>query len=149
MVRTGLLVVSSALLLCACLGNRWYGTFAGKVTLRSNVHRDASYAHDPSSAFVPKDQPSDDVLLEREGRAAFLTFRGCRLRLDLQDATHAVVSEGQTCELFIEGYQTRMKMKGSAAFEPNDMFSAEVSGSPTEPGVTGEYLWKFQGSRKP
>lgn len=146
MGKTGLLVVGLALLAGACLGNRWYGGFAGTSTVKTTVNRSASYAHDNPPAAGDK---TDDVSLEREGKAAFLTFRGCRLRMDLKDATHAVISEGQTCALVVDGYNTRMKMKGSAAFEENDTFSAEVSGVPTEAGVTGEYVWKFQGSRKP
>ncbi len=148
MVKTGLLVLVFALLLCACLGNRWYGAFAGTSTVKSNVNRSASYAREDPVAPTPGDK-NDDVSLERESKAAFLTFRGCRLRMDLKDATHATVSEGQTCALVVDGYNTRMKMKGSAAFEENDTFSAEVSGVPTEAGITGEYVWKFQGSRKP
>jgi hypothetical protein len=132
------------LLLCGCLGNRWYGAFAGTSTVKANVNRSASYAHSDSP-----EAKNDDVSLEREGKAAFLTFRGCRLRMDLQDATHATVSDGQACALVVDGYHTRMKMKGSAAFEANDTFSAKVSGVPTEAGITGEYVWKFQGARKP
>jgi hypothetical protein len=133
---------------CACNANRWYGSFAGKTSENSTVSRNAGAL--PEAAHAPAAQSdADDVKLEREAKVAFLTFRKCRLRMDLLDATHARVSEGQTCTLVVDGLNTRFAMKGTATFATDDTFSAELSGSPTEKGLTGEYVWKFEGSRKP
>jgi hypothetical protein len=148
MTKVGSLAIIAALVLCACQGNRWYGSFVGKVSENSSVRHAAGPSADAAHGSSPQTD-GDEVSLEREGKVAFLTFRKCRLRMELVDATHARVSEGQTCALVVSGYNTRMSMKGTATFEEGDMFSAELTGKPTEPGVTGEYVWRFQGSRKP
>ena len=148
MTKTATILIVLALTASGCKGNRWYGTVSGKATVNSNVQRPASAVRETSHASTSGQNDSDDVLLEREGAAAFLTFRKCRLRMDLDDATRAHVSEGQTCTIVIDGESSRMKMKGTASFDSADTFSAEITGTPTEAGVSGEYAWKFSGARK-
>jgi hypothetical protein len=133
--------------LCACKANRWYGHFEGNASETANIQRADGAA--PKSAHAPRPPVDPDVLLERESKVAFLTFRKCRLRLELKDATNAVVSDGQTCQLPVDGENVRLAMKGGAAVKTANTVSAEISGTPTEAGITGQYSWKFEGIRKP
>lgn len=149
MKKTVCLIVILTLWFCGCKANRWYGTFSGRVNENSTVRRAQRSMSDGAPSQPVAQITEEEPLLEREGKVSFLTFRKCRLRMELDDATHAHVSEGQTCTITASGETMRMAMKGTAVFDTSDTFTAEITGTPTEAGVEGEFVWKFTGTRKP
>ena len=142
--RLGLVVI--ALATGACQANHWQGASTGSPTEIPRANRQVGVTGGPASSDAQ--DKSDEPLIEPDGAATILTFRKCRVRLDPVDATHAKVAKGQTCSIVLDGYNTKLAIKGTATFESADTFYAEITGTPTEPGVEGEYVWKFQGTRK-
>jgi hypothetical protein len=136
----GLVVI--ALATGACQANRGQDASSEIPT----ASRRAGVTGSPASGNTQ--DKSDEPIIEPDGAATVLTFRKCRVRLDPVDATHAKVSAGQTCSIVLDGYNTKLAIKGTVTFESADTFYAEITGTPTEPGVEGEYVWKFQGTRK-
>ncbi|MEO6391582.1 MAG: hypothetical protein ABIP75_06995 [Pyrinomonadaceae bacterium] len=149
MTKTVCLIMILTLWFCGCKANRWYGSFTGKINERSTVRRSPRVVNETAHGQPFSQTAEDEPLLEREGKVSFLTFRKCRLRLELDDATHAHVSDGQTCTITASGETMQMAMKGTAVFESSDLFTAEITGTPTAAGVEGEFVWKFTGTRKP
>ena len=141
----GVGLVLIALAMGGCQGHRWRSVAAGSA-LGPPASGRLSGPSVPA-LITPQDQP-DEPLLIREGDAAVLTFHKCRVKMDLVDAKHAEVSNGQTCAMVVNGYNTKLAIKGTATYESADTFYAEITGTPTEAGVEGEYVWRFSGTRK-
>jgi hypothetical protein len=131
----------------SCKANKWYGTFEGTATESSQISRTQSsdeMQHFPAG----RSTTNIKIKLMREGSVAFVVINDdCKLRLTLNDASHARISEGQTCGVKINGYDGKVNMTGQAYFDADNKLMIQFTGTAAEPGTSGGYAFNFQGQR--
>lgn len=132
--------------LLSCQSNKWYGMFEGTSTESSQISR----LQNGEMQYFPggRSTTNDKVKLMREGNVAFVVIsENCKLRLTLDDATHARISEGQTCHIKINGYESKVNMIGQAYFDGDNKLRIQFTGTTAEPNTSGGYAYNFQGQR--
>jgi hypothetical protein len=136
------------ILLSSCQSNKWYGEFDGISTESSQINR--LQPNGETKYFSGgRSTTNDTVTLMREGKVAFVAIKGnCKLRMILDDATHARISEGQTCKVNINGYEGKVNMSGQAYFEGDGKLMIQFTGTAAEPNHNGGYAYNFTGTRR-
>lgn len=139
-------IVLCFVVFASCQSNKWYGKFEGTTTESSQISR-LQQNGETKYHTGGRSVNGATVSLMREGSIAFVTIDNCRLRMTLSDTTHANVSDGQTCQISINGYEGKVNIAGSAHFEGNGKLMIQLTGTAIEPNTSGGYAYNFQGAR--
>jgi hypothetical protein len=67
--------------------------------------------------------------------------------MTLTNATRASISDGQNCQININGFEGKVNMTGSAHFEKDGKLMIQLTGAAIEPNTGGGYAYNFQGER--
>lgn len=146
-MRFSVVVFILVFLFSSCQSNKWYGEFEGTSTESSQINRLQSNGE--TKYFTGgRSTTNDTVTLMREGKVAFVAIKGnCKLRMTLDDAIHARISDGQTCTVNINGYDGKVNMTGQAYFEGDGKLMIQFIGTAAEPNHSGGYAYNFAGTR--
>jgi hypothetical protein len=146
-MRFSIVVLIVVVVFASCQSNKWYGDFNGTSTESSQINR--LQPNGETKYFTGgRSTTNDTVTLMREGKIAFVAIQGnCKLRMTLNDATHAKISEGQTCQVNINGYEGKVNMTGQAYFEGDGKLMIQFTGTAAEPNHSGGYAYNFTGMR--
>lgn len=135
------------LLFSSCQTNgRWLGTFEGTATESSQINR---LQNGETKYFTGgRSHTNYRIRLTQENRIVFIAISDtCRLRLDMDDSTHARITQGQTCNISINGYEGKANMVGQVYFEGGGQLMIQIVGTAAEPNTGGGYAFDFQGKK--
>lgn len=135
------------LLFCSCQTNgRWLGTFEGTANESSQINR---LQNGEMKYFTGgRALTNHRIRLTQENRVIFISISdACKLRLDIDDATHARVSQGQSCRISINGYEGNANMAGQVYFEGGGQLMIQIVGTAAEPNTGGGYAFNYQGTK--
>lgn len=152
-----LLLVKSVIILSCCLlffscrqssTNRWQGNFEGTSTESSQVGNELRRVENGETKYFPggRSTSNDTINLTQENNITFVVINeNCKLRLFMDDRANAHISEGQTCQISMNGFEGKVNMTGRVFFEKDNKLRIEVKGTATEPNTNGSYIYNFQG----
>lgn len=132
---------------CQQSKNKWHGTYEGTTTESS---QGLSLSQNGETKYFPGGRSITNytVSLTQENKVSFVTIgETCKLRLYIDDAKRAHVSEGQTCQISINGFDGKVNITGQAYFEDDGKLMIQITGTAAEPNASGGYAFNFQGKK--
>lgn len=133
---------------CRQSTNKWQGTFEGTSTESSQVGNELRRIQNGETKHFPggRSTSNDTINLTQENNVTFVAINeNCKLRLVIDDATNAHISEGQACQISMNGFEGKVTMTGRVFFEKDNKLMIEFKGAAAESNTNGEYIYNFQG----
>lgn len=145
-----IIVLSCCLLFISCRQstNKWQGTFEGTSTESSQVGNELRRIQNGETKHFPggRSTSNDTINLIQENNVTFVAINeNCKLRLVIDDATQAHLTEGQTCQISMNGFEGKVNMTGRVFFEKDNKLMIEFKGTAAESNTNGGYIYNFQG----